>query len=167
VDVDQQADNAVAERGAWARPVSTRWGELIAAAALFVSGIFFVWQSASMPFGRVGLPGPGFFPFVLGIALSLLALVIGVQIWREHPAGDHVDLGHRDVVIVFAALLGAALGFERLGAYATLGMFTMLVLVLVARVPLLRAALAAAVGMVAVWAVFNVALSVQLPIGPF
>jgi putative tricarboxylic transport membrane protein len=167
VDADRQATNAVAERGPWARPVSTRWGELIAVAVLLASGIFFVWQSAAMPFGRIGLPGPGFFPFVLGIALSLLALVIGVQIWREHPAGDHIDLGHRDVVIVFAALLGAALGFERLGAYATLGLFTMLVLVLVARMPLVRAAIAAGLGMVAVWAVFNVVLSVQLPIGPF
>jgi putative tricarboxylic transport membrane protein len=155
------------ERGAWARPVSTRWGELVTAAALFACALFFVWQSAAMPFGRVGLPGPGFFPFALGIALGVVALAIGVQIWREQPAGEQIELGHRDVVIVFAALIGAAFAFERLGAYATLGLFTMVVLVLVARLPLLRAALAAALGMVAVWIAFHVVLKVQLPVGPF
>jgi hypothetical protein len=164
VDADQRI---ATERGAWARPVSTRWGELAVAAALFACAAFFVSLSVLMPFGRVGLPGPGFFPFALGIALGLVALTIGVAIWREHPAGEHIDLGHRDVVIVFATLIGAALAFERLGAYATLGLFTVLVLVLVARLPLLRAALAAALGMVAVWAVFHVVLKVQLPVGPF
>jgi putative tricarboxylic transport membrane protein len=167
VDTDQQTANAVTERDAWARPVSTRRGELIAAAALFLSGIFFVWQSAGMPFGHVGLPGPGFFPFVLGIALCFLALVIGVQVWREHPAGEHIDLGHRDVVTVFAALLGLALGFERLGAYLALGLFTAVCLVLVARMSLLRAGISAALGMVAVWVAFNLVLGVVLPRGPF
>jgi putative tricarboxylic transport membrane protein len=166
VDTDQQAANAVAERDAWARPVSTRWGELTAAAALFLSGVFFIWQSALMPFGTVGLPGPGFFPFVLGIALCLVALAIGVQIWREHPAGEHIDLGHRDLAIVFAALLGLALGFERLGAYLALGLFTSVCLVLVARMSLLRAVISAALGMVAVWIVFNLVLGVVLPRGP-
>lgn len=120
-----------------------------------------------MPFGTIGLPGPGFFPFVLGIALCLVELAVGVQIWREHPAGEHIDLGHRDVVIVFAALAGVALGFERLGAYAALGLFTAVCLVLVARMSLVRAAASAVLGMVVVWLVFNVALGVVLPRGPF
>jgi putative tricarboxylic transport membrane protein len=167
VEPDQQTVDAVAERDAWARPVSTRWGELAAVAVLLLSGIFFVWQSALMPFGKVGLPGPGFFPFVLGIALCLVALAIGVQIWREHPVGEHIDLGHRDLVVVFAALLGLALGFERLGAYAALGLFTAVCLVLVARMSLLRAAMSAALGMVAVWVVFSLVLGVVLPHGPF
>jgi putative tricarboxylic transport membrane protein len=167
VEPDQQTADAVTERDAWARPVSTRWGELTAAAALFLSGVFFIWQSALMPFGTIGLPGPGFFPFVLGIALCLVVLAVGVQIWREHPAGEHIDLGHRDVVIVFAALAGVALGFERLGAYAALGLFTAVCLVLVARMSLVRAAASAALGMVVVWLVFNVALGVVLPRGPF
>ena len=166
MDTDQQAADAVAERDAWARPVSTRWGELTTAAALFLSGVFFIWQSALMPFGTVGLPGPGFFPFVLGIALCLVALAISVQIWREHPAGEHIDLGHRDLVIVCAALLGLALGFERLGAYLALGLFTAVCLVLVARMSLLRAVISAALGMVAVWIVFNLVLGVVLPRGP-
>ena len=52
---------------------------LIAAVALLASGLFFVWHAALLPFGRVGLPGPGFFPFALGIALGLLALAILVR----------------------------------------------------------------------------------------
>jgi hypothetical protein len=165
VDVDRQV--AVSERGEWARPVSARRGGLVVAAALFAAGLFFTWQATSMPFGRVGLPGPGFFPFVLGILLGLFSLAIAVHILRGHAAENDIDLGHRDVLVVFAALAGACLGFERLGAYAALGLFTIAVLALVARLSLLRAVLAAGCGMIAVWAIFKVVLQVQLPAGPF
>jgi hypothetical protein len=158
---------AEGQRGAWARPVSTRRGGVVMAAALFTAGAFFVWQSALMPFGRVGLPGPGFFPFVLGVLLCVAALAIAVHVLRAPALEPEVDLGHRDVLVVFAALVGVCLVFERLGAYAALGLFTVVVLVLVARLSPLRAALAAGCGMLAVWAVFKVVLKVQLPAGPF
>jgi hypothetical protein len=32
------------------------------AVALLAAAMFFVWQSTQLPFGHVGLPGPGFFP---------------------------------------------------------------------------------------------------------
>ena len=46
------------------------------ALALLASGLFIMWHAALLPFGRVGLPGPGFFPFALGSVLVLLALAI-------------------------------------------------------------------------------------------
>jgi len=149
------------------RPVSARVGELLIATALFAAGLLFVWQSARLPFGDVGLPGPGFFPFVLGILLGLFALVIVVRTMRQRDAGEAVSLGHRDIVVVFAALVGAGFAFERLGAYATLGLFTAALLLLVARTSVWRGILGASLGMVAVWAFFKVLLGVQLPAGPF
>ena len=153
------------------------------AAALLAAGLFFAWQSALLPFGNLGLPGPGFFPFVLGIALSLVALAIVARTVREPRArstprgwgpaplnngqGEAVHLGHRDVLVVFAALAGVGFAFERLGAYATLGLFTTALLLIVARTSLWRGVLGASLGMVAVWAFFRVLLGVQLPGGPF
>ena len=156
--------------------VSARNGERVTALALLVAGVLFVWQSALLPFGNVGLPGPGFFPFVLGIVLGLIALAIAIQAARgerERPEGATrgqaavISFGHRDTLVVLAALVGAGLFFERLGTYATLGLLTSALLLLVARTSPWRAALGASLGMVAIWAFFKVLLGVQLPTRPF
>lgn len=156
-----------AEQGAWGRPVSARAGEFAMAVALLAVGLFFVWHAAFLPFGRVGLPGPGFFPFALGVALGLLALVILVRSWRVASDGNAVYLGHRDVLIVLGALIGVALVFERTDTYLTLGVFAAALLLLVARAALWRVVLGASLGMVAVWAVFRFGLGVRLPTGEF
>jgi Na+-transporting NADH:ubiquinone oxidoreductase subunit NqrB len=147
--------------------VPARLGELLIAIALVAAGVLFVWQSAVLPFGEVGLPGPGFFPFVLGILLSVFALTIVVRTVRQRREDPVVYLGHRDILVVFAALVGVGFAFERLGAYATLGLFTAALLLLVARTSLWRGVLGATLGMVAVWVFFKVLLGVQLPAGPF
>lgn len=159
--------NAQEEQSAWGRPLSARIGEIMMAAALLAAGVFFVWQSVYLPFGRIGLPGPGFFPFALGIVLALFALAILVRSANDRTDSDAVYLGHRDVLVVFVALAGVALTFEPLGAYVSLGAFTALVLIAVARSALWHAALGASLGMAAVWVVFKVLLGVQLPVGPF
>src|SRR5262245_26904818 len=130
------------EQGAWARPVSERVGGAIVALALLATAVFFVWQSALLPFGRVGLPGPGFFPFALGIVLGVLALAVLVRTLQS--SGDKAEpifLGHRDVLIAMAAMAGLALSFERLNAYVALGAFTLVLLLSVARTKLWKAVL--------------------------
>jgi Na+-transporting NADH:ubiquinone oxidoreductase subunit NqrB len=167
VSGEQEARPSIeAEQGAWARPLSNRIGEMIAAAALFGVGAFFVWHSLYLPFGGVGLPGPGFFPFALGVALALFATAIFARVYRE-PGGDPVYLGHRDVLVVFAALGGVALTFEALGAYASLATLMAILLLVLAKSALWRVALGTGLGMVAVWVAFKVLLGVQLPAGPF
>ena len=153
------------EQGAWARPVPVRVGESLLALALLGLGLFFAWQASLLSFGGVGLPGPGFFPFALGIALALLALALLFALRREGHDGEAVFLGHRNVLVTMLALAGAALAFERLGAYVTLGTFAVAMLLLVARTAGWRALLGAAIGMVAVWLFFGIALGVRLPDG--
>jgi hypothetical protein len=63
-------------------------------------------------------------------------------------------------------MVAASFFFERFGAFLTLGTFTAVMLVLVARVRIIPAVLASIVGMVAVWYVFKILLGVQLPVGP-
>jgi hypothetical protein len=156
------------EQGAWARPVSAWLGEVIIAAALLATAVFFIWQSVLLPFGRVGLPGPGFFPFALGIALALFALAILVHVLQNGLGNaETLFLGHRDVLIAMLAMAGLAFAFERVDAYVALGVFTAALLLFVARTSVWRAALGATLGMIAVWAFFGIALGVRLPTGDY
>lgn len=154
------------EQGAWARPVSSRHGEIFMAVALLATATFFVGQASLLPFGGIGLPGPGFLPFALGIVLGLLALAILFRSIRSQE-NETVYLGHRDVLVVLAALAGVAFAFERADSYVVLGSFMAVLLLLVARSAPWKVLLAAVLGMIAVWAMFRLALGVRLPTGDF
>jgi hypothetical protein len=146
--------------------VSERHGGLVVAGMLAATGAFFLWQSLFLDLGNLDLPGPGFFPLCLGLGIVLGSIVIGVEQWRSSDR-ESVELGHRDVLVAMAALLIVPLIFEPLGAYLTLGLFGTMLLVLIARVPLLLALAATAAGLVACWYFFQVLLGLQLPHGPF
>jgi len=156
-----------AATGQGARNVSARRAGVIVAVALAATGIFFVSQSWQLSFGDFGVPGPGVFPFVLGITLTILAIAIVAEELRRADGGATVEFGHRDVIVVFSALLVLSALFETAGAYATLGLMTAVLLRMLARVSLVTAVLSAAVGMALVWVVFKILLGVQLPAGPF
>jgi hypothetical protein len=165
---DQHIGSDAAEQGAWARPVSERVGGVVVALVLLATAAFFIWQAALMPFGRVGLPGPGFFPFALGTVLAGLALAVLVGTLQDRRAKERtIYLGHRDVLIAVLAMAGLALCFERLNAYAALGGFTAVLLLSVARTTLLRAGLGVVLGMIGVWLFFGIALGVRLPPGDY
>jgi hypothetical protein len=149
------------------RAISARHGGMCVAAVLGAIGLIFAWQASLIDFGDLALPGPGFFPLVLGVLVFVLAAVIGVRDWFGTADGETVELGHRDVLIVLAAMAAVPPLFEPLGAYATLGLFGAALLVLIARCSLVIAVLSAAIGMAACWYFFQVALGLQLPIGPF
>jgi hypothetical protein len=162
-DRDTQSNGA--EQGAWARPVSVRRGEALMAVALLATAAFFMWQAVLLPFGKIGLPGPGFFPFALGFALAIFAVAILYQVLRAPTENGVVHFGHRNVLVAFAALMGVAFAFERTDTYLALGTFMAVLLLFVARTSLWRVVLGASLGMVAVWIVFGQALGVRLPAG--
>jgi hypothetical protein len=147
------------------RAVCARRGGVAVAGALAAVGLVFLWQAALLDLGDIGLPGPGFFPLLLGAVLVGLAALIGLDHCRE-AVRYTVEVGHRDVLIVSAALLAVPLLFEALGAYVTLGLFGAVLLVLIARTPVWLAGIAAFIAMVACWYFFQVLLGLQLPTGP-
>ncbi len=147
--------------------VSARRGGIVVAALLAIIGVVFIWQASLLDFGGFDLPGPGFFPLVLGVVVFALSVVIAIEGFRGAGQGETVALGHRDVLIVFAAMVAAAALFEPLGAWLSLGLFGAVLLVLVARVAVPLAALSAGIAMVACWYFFQVLLGLQLPRGPF
>ncbi len=149
------------------RAVSARRGGIVVAMLLAVIGVLFTWQASLLDFGGFDLPGPGFFPLVLGVAVFALSVVIAIEGFRGAGQGETVALGHRDVLIVFAAMVAVAALFEPLGAWLSLGLFGAVLLVVVARVAVPLAALSAGIAMVACWYFFQVLLGLQLPRGPF
>lgn len=161
-DIDRASAGAVLPRA-----INARRGGIVLAAALAAMGLVFAWQSSLIDFGDIGLPGPGFFPLFLAIGIVGLAVIIGIEHWRGAGADETIALGHRDVLIVFAALLAVPPLFEPLGAYVTLGLFGAALLVFIARRSFALAGIAAAIAMAGCWYFFQVALGLQLPIGPF
>ena len=147
--------------------ITMRRGGIAVACALAAIGLVFVWQAAQLDLGGFGLPGPGFFPLLMGASLVACATMIGMHLLRDRADGSAVEFGHRDVLIVFAALVAVPLLIEPLGAYATLGLFGAVLLMLIARVSVVIAGIAAAIAMVACWYFFQVLLGLQLPDGPW
>jgi putative tricarboxylic transport membrane protein len=148
------------------RAVSARRGGIAVAAVLAAVGLVFAWQALMIEFGDLGLPGPGFFPLWLGAAVLFLSVVTGGRLLLTLSEAEPVWLGHRDVLIVLAALVAVPLLFEQLGAYLTLGLFGAVLLVLLARTSIVVALMSAAVAMAACWYFFQVLLGLSLPMGP-
>jgi hypothetical protein len=148
------------------RQVCVRRGGLFVAAALIATGLSFAGLALRLDFGTIDMPGPAFFPFVLGLALFGCSAAIACDAVRLPATGDMVECGHRDVLIALAAMLAVPALFETLGAYLTLGLFCVVLLVGIGRVRVLVAVPAAAVGMVGVWWFFQVLLGLRLPGGP-
>jgi hypothetical protein len=147
--------------------ISTRRGGIAVACGLGAVGLVFVWQASQLDLGGLGLPGPGFFPLLLGASLVALATMIGIHLLRDRADESALEFGHRDVLIVLGALIAVPLLIEPLGAYATLGLFGAVLLMLIARVSAVLSAVAAAIAMVACWYFFQVLLGLQLPDGPW
>jgi hypothetical protein len=150
----------------WPYKVRLLHGVVASTIVLALIGALFVWQSALLDLGDFALPGPGFFPLALAILVVAFSIAIAFRQQRA-DSNETFELGHRDVLIVFAAGLMVPLLFDALGAYITLGAFGAAVLILIARASPLISVAACAIGMAASYYFFQVLLGLQMPTGPF
>ena len=137
----------------------------VAFAALFA---FFAYESFQLSLTDALGPGPGFFPFWLGVLGALLALVLLVQLRlrRAEARTDAISFdraGARNVLLVLAGLSAASAALELAGfRLAMFALLAYLLLVLGAR-RWLAVALFAAAGSFGVYHVFFDLLRVPLP----
>jgi putative tricarboxylic transport membrane protein len=137
----------------------------VAFAALFA---FFAYESFQLSLTDALGPGPGFFPFWLGVLGALLALLLLIQLrLRKAEAGtDAVTFdraGTRNVLLVLAGLVAASAALELAGfRLAMFALLAYLLLVLGVR-RWLAIALFAAAGSFGVYYVFYDLLKVPLP----
>lgn len=140
------------------------WSGLMFAAL----GVGFAWGALSYPFGGSANPGPGYFPFGLGLLLALLgALVLFKALTFESEGGDRIGaFAWRPLVLV----LGSVALFAALLPVAGL-MLALPVLVLVSALAgdefhLGEALANAALLTLGSWLVFHKGLNLTIPLWP-
>ena len=94
--------------------------QIFAAAFWVALGVFVSLYSYRLGLGSIGNPGPGFFPFCLGLIFLLLALIILTKALREAEQHGTAREGEPPASLlkaglVLTALFAYALFFEFLG----------------------------------------------------
>ena len=85
-------------------------------------GLAFAWGATEYSFGSSASPGPGYFPFCLGLLLALLGgLLLFKALSIEADGGDPIGkVAWKPLLILVTAILAFGLGLERLGLVVTL-----------------------------------------------
>lgn len=143
-----------------------------AAVALLVTFAFFVFESYQLSLRDALGPGPGFFPFWLGVLGGVLALILlaqlhlnRVDLGTEALAFDRA--GARSVVRVLVGLIVATALLDVIGfRFSMLLLITYLLVILGVR-NWVAIAICAGAGSFGVYYVFFDLLKVPLPVGIF
>jgi putative tricarboxylic transport membrane protein len=143
-----------------------RRGEATVGAALLLLACAIVWAAAGMPPGRLGVPGPGFFPRALGALLAAVSVGLLVRAWRLSATTDEaVGLGHRNITLTVAALAALGLVFEYLGYVLSATLLMLVLLRAFSALGWLRSLAAAVATVLVSYVIFVHALGVSLPAG--
>ena len=128
--------------------------------------VFAIVQGHALKLGTLNSPGPGFFPFWGGVVLGLLSLVLLATTLRTRPAIALSAFRSLRLLVVVVALLGYVVLLEPLGFVIVTVLFLLLLFRLERR-GWAFSALSALAGTVASYALFQMWLKTQLPVGPF
>jgi len=146
-----------------------------AAISLFVFGAITAALSLQLPLGAPRMPGSGFFPLALGLALMALAAGHGIQIYLARPkaaapqtpaapAAPEGDGATRRVVLFVAGVIAAVALLKPLG-YVFTSFLLMLVLLQILGLRLWYSASIALLSAAASYVVFVRWLKIPLPSG--
>ncbi|MFC4012953.1 tripartite tricarboxylate transporter TctB family protein [Nonomuraea purpurea] len=134
-------------------------------AALVALSLYIAYESLGLGLWTSFGPGPGFFPFVLGIALGLLVLAWAVQSMRasgnDAAPAERVDAGHAAAVLGSLVVLAAVM--DVVGYQISVFVFLMFHLKWRAGRSWVLSLVISLVGSVGVYYGFNQGLMVQLP----
>ena len=85
-------------------------------------GLAFAWGATEYSFGSSAKPGPGYFPFGLGVLLALLGgLVLFKAVTIESPDGDPIGaIAWRPLLVIVGAIALFGLALPTLGLVVTL-----------------------------------------------
>lgn len=90
---------------------------------MFVAvGIAFAWGATNYSFGASARPGPGYFPFGLGILMALLgAVVLFKSLTLEVEGGDPIGAwSWKPLIIITASIAGFGWALPHLGMWISL-----------------------------------------------
>lgn len=146
----------------------TYYSECILLALLVISGLVGIIGSASLDMFEQSLPGPGFFPAVLGAGLIALVVLESKALFhvkeKSEIDGDKV----KKIVVFFAALTGTILIVAPLiGLLPSLGIFYVASLIVWNKYSYINAFINASLLVAIIYMVFSVWLGVSMPWGIF
>jgi hypothetical protein len=133
-----------------------------------VTGVAFAWGALNYSFGNSARPGPGYFPFGLGILLAILgAVVLFGALTVETDDGDPIGAwGWKPLIIIVLSLVVFGLTLPRLGLVISLPLLVCLVSTAGDEFHWKDAVLNAAVLTALSYVVFVKGLSLTIPVWP-
>jgi len=120
--------------------------DLLAGLIFIAFGLTFAGISLTYELGTALRMGPGYFPFVLGLLLTLLGLAIAIEGFLKGDGDPIGTIPWRGLLLITAAVLVFGLGVKRLGLAPSLFVAVFLAALSSARTGII-AALAMAVGL--------------------
>jgi drug/metabolite transporter (DMT)-like permease len=133
-----------------------------------VVGIAFAWGATAYNFGSSAKPGPGYFPFGLGVILAILgALVLFKALTVETEGGDPVgSIAWKPLIVVLASVAMFGFLLPRLGLLVTLPLLVFVSSWASDEFSWKVALINAAVLTIMSWGIFVKGLGLTLPVWP-
>lgn len=137
---------------------------------LFVAvGLAFAWGATAYKFGDSSEPGPGFFPFGLGLLTALLGLVVLFEsLIVERADGDPIGrVAWRPLVLVVGAVVLFGWGLPRWGMLVMLPLLVLCAALAGDEFRVREVIVAALVLTALCWAIFVWGLGLTIPVAPW
>lgn len=96
--------------------------DFVSGLMFIIVGIAFAWGSTAYSFGNSARPGPGYFPFGLGIILALLGAVVTFKaLTIESHNGDPIGaIAWKPLIVILGAVAVFGFALPRLGMVITI-----------------------------------------------
>ena len=133
-----------------------------------LAGIGFAWGATNYNFGSAARPGPGYFPFGLGILLAILGAVIALKALTV-PTKDGDPIGSiawRPLGLIVAAVIVFGLVLPKLGMILSLPLLVLIASFAGDEFHLGEVAINSVVLTVFSWAIFIWGLGLTIPLWP-
>jgi putative tricarboxylic transport membrane protein len=134
--------------------------------AFLLVGLWICFEAMQLPLGSFRMPAAGFFPLLLGVTLSVLALVLLAVGLTTRPlrAGEGTS-PRAEILILIGAIFASAWLFERAGFLLTMMVFLVVVLKALGQLRWITSLALALLGSIASYLLFDRVLMIALPSG--
>jgi hypothetical protein len=133
-----------------------------------VTGIVFAWGATNYSFGSSASPGPGYFPFGLGILLALLGgVVLFKALTIESEGGEPVgQFAWKPLITIVGAIVVFGIALPRLGLAVTLPLLIIITSLAGDEFHWKDVLINCVVLTVGSWAIFILGLKLVIPLWP-
>jgi putative tricarboxylic transport membrane protein len=145
-------------------------GDVVSGGVLAGLGVFVVIEARHWDYLAPDGPGPGFFPLWYGLALIVLSLVLTIGALRRRAAGTSQRIAWGEVGRALAAWIALTVSIallKLLGFVVSFALLTFVIVSVMYRRPLAFGLAAGVASAAAFYAIFPLALNVELPVGLF